>query len=266
MDGADINFVDTVTASVVLPSLLVLEFASPLEWTAACLAVLAGATVQGTIGLGLAIVSVPILTLIDPTFVPVPVQLIAVLIAAAQLVRERKALDVRGAGLVLVGRVPGAALGLWLLSNLSETTLGLTVGLVVLFGVAAMAFGWSIPITRSSQVLTGVASGAMGLSTGVGGPPLGMLYRNQSGPELRATLGAVFTLGITINVTTLALAGRVGPTELTTAAILLIPLAAGFALSSWVARRVPARVLREGVLVVSALAALTLLGSLAFGG
>ena len=168
-----------------------LEFASPLEWLVACLAVLVGATVQGTIGLGLAIVSVPILALVDPTFVPVPVQLIAVVMAAAQLVREREALDVRGAALVLVGRVPGAVAGLWLLSNFSETTLGLAVGLVVLFGVAAMAFGWAIPVTRLNQVLTGITSGAMGLSTAVGGPPLGMLYRNQSGPELRATLGAV---------------------------------------------------------------------------
>ena len=160
--------------------------------------------------------------------------------------------------------MPGAVLGLWLLSNLSETTLGLTVGFVVLFGVAAMAFGWSIPMTKASQVLTGVASGAMGLSTAVGGPPLGMLYRNSAGPKLRATLGAIFTFGLTINIVTLAFAGRIGPTELSTAGVLLVPLFVGFTLSSRVASRISPGALRTGVLIVSATAALTLLVSTLF--
>lgn len=242
-----------------------LDFASPLEWAAAAGVVLVGAAVQGTIGIGLAILSVPVLTLIDPTFVPVPIQLVAVVAAVSQLVRERGALDVRGAAWVLVGRVPGAALGLLALSLMTERTLGLVVGLVVLLGVVAMARGWSIPVTRRNEVLTGITSGAMGLSTGVGGPPLGMLYRSRSGPSLRATLGAVFTVGLAVNLTTLAVAGRIGRQELAIAVALVVPLGIGFGLSGAVARRLRPELLRQGVLVISAIAALTLLATVALG-
>ncbi len=243
-----------------------LDFASPIEWAVAVVTVFAGAAVQGTLGLGLAIVAVPILATLDTAFVPVPIQLIAVVAAISALVRERGDLDVRGAAWVLVGRVPGAALGLLALSLLTERALGLVVGLVVLFGVVAMARGWTVPVTPFTQVATGVTSGAMGLSTGVGGPPLGMLYRSRSGPQLRSTLGAVFTLGLGINLTTLAVAGRIGPRELATAGVLVVPLVVGFALSGSITRRVPPASLRAGVLAISALAAVVLLVTVALGG
>jgi hypothetical protein len=241
----------------------VLDFASPTEWAVAAGIVFVGGAVQGTIGIGLAILSVPVLTLLDPTFVPEPIQLVAVVAAISQLVRERRALDVRGAAFVLAGRVPGAALGLLALSLMSERSLSIVVGVVVLVGVLAMARGWSIPITRPNEVLTGMVSGAMGLSTGVGGPPLGMLYRSRSGPSLRATLGAVFTIGLAINLTTLAVAGRIGAQELAIAGALVVPLGLGFAVSGTVARRATPEGLRLGVLVVSAIAAVTLLVSVA---
>lgn len=244
----------------------VLDFASPLEWAAAVTVVFVGATVQGTIGMGLAIVSVPVLALLDPTFVPVPIQLVALVIAIAQLARERGSLDVKGAAFVLVGRVPGAALGLLALSLMTDRVLGIVVGVVVLVGVVAMARGWSIPITRTNEVLTGVVSGAMGLSTGVGGPPLGMLYRRRSGPHLRSTLGAIFSVGLAINLTTLAVAGRVGAQELAIAATLVVPLGLGFLVSGALAARVRPETLRIGVLVVSAIAAVTLLASVALAG
>lgn len=243
-----------------------LDFVPPIAWVAAMATVFVGSAVQGVLGLGLAIVSVPILTLISPTFVPVPVQLVALVMTVSQLVRERADLDVRGATWVLVGRVPGAAIGITALSLMTVRSLELVVGLVVLFGVAATAFGWTVPVTRTSQMVTGVLSGAMGLSTGVGGPPLAMLYRTRSGPEVRSTLGAVFTIGLLINLATLWVAGRIGSRELAIAAVLALPLVAGFAVSGTLARRLPPQVLRVGILVISAVAATALLVSVALAG
>lgn len=247
-----------------LPSPSVLSFLTPLEWSIALAAVFGGALVQGTIGFGLGVLAIPILALVDPAFLPVPIQIVSLAVVIPAIVRERGNLDVRGAGLVLVGRAPGAAIGIYALSLLSERSLGVVVGVTVLLGVAAMARGWSIPITPTTQVATGVVSGAMALATGVGGPPVGMLYRSKSGPSMRSTLAAIFFFGLLMNLFTLAIAGRIGPLELALSAALTPAVFAGFLASSLLTSRVPAEVVRAGVLVLSATSAIALLATLAF--
>lgn len=238
---------------------------SPTEWAIALAAVLVGAIVQGTTGFGLGIVSVPILALVDPAFVPVPIQVVSLAISLPAIVRERSALDIRGAALVLLGRIPGALVGVIALGLMTETTVGIVVGVTVLLGVAAMTFGWSIPITNTSQILTGIASGSMALTTGIGGPPVGMLYRDKDAPSLRSTLAAIFTFGLLLNLTTLALSGNLTRSDLAISGVLMVPVAIGFVLSGPLTRRVPAGLLRNSVLVLSAASAITLLVTIWLG-
>ena len=52
-----------------------------------------GAAVHGTIGMGIALVSVPILAIVDPALVPVPQMLLALVLNGFVFWRDRGALD-----------------------------------------------------------------------------------------------------------------------------------------------------------------------------
>lgn len=236
-----------------------LELATPVEWALICVVMFLGATIQGTIGLGMAVFAVPILTLIEPGFVPVPIQLVAPVITTASLVRERTHLDLSGAVSVMVGRVPGAALGVWLLAIVSTRDLSFMIGGAVLVAVVALSAGWTIPLNTATKFTGGVLAGALGTSTGIGGPPLAMLYSRNRGPEVRSTLGAIFTVGLAINIGALAIAGHIDRDALLRAAGLVIPVILGFFSSSWVKHHFDGERLRVAILVASGFSAVALL-------
>lgn len=66
------------------------------------------ALVQGTIGTGLDMLSVPILTLIDPALAPVPQLLVTLPPTVAMFRRERHAVEWVGAIRVAAARIPPA--------------------------------------------------------------------------------------------------------------------------------------------------------------
>ena len=215
--------------------------------------------VQGTAGIGFAIVSVPLLRIVAPEMVPVPVMAGAMAVSLASLLRERQHVSFSGVGWVLAGRVPGAVVGALLLATIPSFALDVSIGVLVLFAVLAMSIGWVIPYNRVGQFFTGLASGTTGTSTGIGGPPLGMLYRDRKGPELRSTLGTIFVVGLTINLVTLALSGQFTLQDLQLGAVVVPPSLVGFAASTRLRHRIEGEPLRKAVLVLSSAAAIALL-------
>ncbi len=218
-----------------------------------------GGLVQGSIGLGFAILGVPLLTLVDPAFTPVPVILTTIPLTAAMAWRERDHIEWRRAAWVLVGRVPGAFLGLWLLRTTSEQALSLVIGGVVLAVVGALAMGVQVRRSRGVDFVGGVTSGASGLSTGIGGPPLAILFAGDGGPLLRSTLAAIFFVGISINATALAAGGEITRSSFLYAAPLFPAMLLGLRLSRSVLHRVDVHRLRAAVLGLAATAAVVLL-------
>lgn len=232
---------------------------SLLEAALAALIALVGGFVQGSIGLGFAILGVPLLTLVDPAFTPVPVILTTIPLTAAMAWRERDHIEWGRAVWVLVGRLPGALLGLWLLRTTTESTLSLIIGGVVLAVVAALAMGLRVRRSRTVDFVGGVTSGASGLSTGIGGPPLAILFAGTEGPLLRSTLAAIFFVGISVNATTLAIGGEITRQSFLFAAPLFPAMLVGLRLSRSVIHRIDVNRLRVAVLNVAAVAAAILL-------
>ena len=107
----------------------------------------AGAAVHGTIGMGIALVSVPVLALVDPALVPVPQMILAMVLNGFLFWKERGALDRSGLGWVIAGRVPGAVLGAWLVAVLGTRLLSITVAVTILAAVALLASG--VTVARS---------------------------------------------------------------------------------------------------------------------
>lgn len=231
----------------------------PWELVTAWAITAAAAALQGTIGFGFALVSVPVLALVDPVLVPVPQLLLILPLNAAVVWRERGAVDLGGLGWILAGRVPGAALGLALLAVAEEESLSTAIAIIILAAVLVVASGVSVPRNRTTSLLAGIASGMSGLVAAIGGPPLALLYRSSKGATIRASLGTVFGLGVVISIAARAAASRISGDDILLALLLLPAVAVGL----WTGRlwrdRVEGSRLRVAILVVSGLAAAALL-------
>jgi uncharacterized protein len=162
----------------------------------AATAAFAGAFVQSASGFGFALLLSPALfAAVDP--VEAVGALLALGLALNLLVLlEGGRVDARALVPVLVAALPGLALGVLLLSELSKSALQVAVGIAVI-GAA----GWQLARRRAGRErhappawLAGVTSGVLTTSISVSGPPIVLwLEARGVGPsEFRATLAASF--------------------------------------------------------------------------
>lgn len=233
---------------------------SPLDWTLAVAVTFCAATVQGTVGFGLGVVSIPILTIVDPSLTPIPQLMVSFPLALATAWRERDEIHTNGLGLMTIARIPGALLGAWILTQVSERTLGIVIGSIVLAAVVTIGAGWSVPINRSTLAAAGLTAGFTGTSAGIGGPPLALLYRSAGTEAARSTVAIAIAIGIAVNLTVLHVAGAVVGRDYTVAGVLFVPMALGFAVSTPLRRRIDDRTFRSLVLVLATVASLVLIG------
>ena len=228
---------------------------SPIELLLALAIIAFGALVQGLIGVGLGIFTVPALSLIDPVMAPVPTLLLAVPLAISMAWRERAHIDFKGVGWLLLGRPPGALLGLALLAVATGRTLDIAIAVSVLVAVAILSTGIKVPRNGATEFGTGVIAGIMGMVASMGGPPAALLFKDETGPTIRSTLAAFFSFGLIITVLARLLAGRITGDDLLIAVLLLPGLAAGYVASSRLRGRVDAMAFRPAILIISSIAA-----------
>ena len=92
---------------------------SGAEWIVIALAVVAASTVQGVVGFGSNLLSVPVVALIVPAALPGAMVIPGIPMAVAMAVTERDHIDWRGSRYLLLGRVPGTALGVAVVAAVS---------------------------------------------------------------------------------------------------------------------------------------------------
>lgn len=228
-----------------------------VELLLASVVVLLGAAVQGAVGFGLGILAAPLLFLINPVLLPAPLLSAAVVLTLLTARREHHSIDVHGVAWAVIGRIPGALLGAATLSVLPKKSMTLMVGAIVFISVAMIAWGPKIRRTRISLLGAGTMSGFMGTTASMGGPPMVVVYRDDSGPRIRGTLAGFFVVGLLISLTTLAFVGRFGRQEILAALTLVPGIVIGFAISSRIAPVIDRGYTRTALLVVSALAGLS---------
>jgi uncharacterized protein len=222
---------------------------------AAAAVVAISAWIQGSVGFGYALVSAPLLALVYPDLVPGPVMLSSLLLSLASGYRERESIDWRGITIALVGRLPGVVLGAVALAWLSEETMSVVFGGVVLLGVAMSISGVRVSETATTLSIAGFASGVMGTMTSIGGPPIALVFQHAKGPRLRATLNTYFALGSAMSIPALALAGHFGRSETVGALMILPATAVGFAASAWTRNYLDDGRTRGAVLAVASISA-----------
>ncbi|MEV8124575.1 sulfite exporter TauE/SafE family protein [Streptomyces sp. NPDC085944] len=222
-------------------------------------AVVVAAFVQGSSGLGFALIVAPVAGFIDPGLVPVFVLASMVPLNLYVAWRERTSLDLRGAGWITGARLAATPAGLALLWLIPEHSLGLFVGVAtVLAAVVSLAAPTFAP-GRAAYVGAGAVTGLTETATGVGGPPLALVYQHRPPAELRSTVAACFLVGEVASLLLLFATGKAAPTELGQAALLLPAIALGAWLSRLVHHRLDARRMRLFVLVFALVSGVVLM-------
>lgn len=223
------------------------------------LVVFFSAFVQGAIGIGFALIVAPVVGILKPELLPVTLLLLMLPLNLHVCWRERAHIDWRGATWITVGRFFGTFAGVWLLAVLSARHLGVAVGIftVVAAGVALIAPPFS-PV-RASALGVGLFTGVTETATGIGGPPLALLYQHAKGPVLRATVALCFFVGEMMSLGLLAITGQLGM-EQALAGLYLVPaVMLGSALSRMAHHRIGGKGLRMAVLIFSILSGLILI-------
>ena len=227
---------------------------------AAATAVIAvGAVLQAATGMGTGILIVPLLALIDLNLVPGPAVLASMALSLPMAWRGRRHIAYDDLKPLMSGLLAGCSVGALGLASIPAERVGVAFALVILATVAVTSVGVRLPFNRRSLVSVGVIAGVMGASSGVGAPPIALLYQHREGPELRPTLAFVYALSSVIIVVFLAAVGKFGLREIGLAVVLAPGYVVGYLIAAPLARILDRGYSRIAVLILSAVSALALL-------
>ena len=232
---------------------------SAVALIAALLVTFFAASIQGVVGVGFAMVSVPILALIDPRLAPVPQLLITMPLTVSMAWRERRHVQLSGIGWIVGGRIPGVMIGVALLAVASQATLDLAIAAMVLLGVAVIGSGYHLARTPYTDFGAGVLSGVSGLVASIGGPALALLYSQDDGPTRRSNLAVIFTIGLVITLSARIVSDNISWDDVRIALVLFPAMALGYVASLRFRNRIPQTAARYAILVLSFAAAIGLI-------
>lgn len=236
-----------------------MEWPSLLVLVALALTVLIGAVIQGAVGFGVALVSGPIVGLLDPTLVPDSLLVWGLTMGTIMVATHRRHIHWPAVGWAFLGRLPGTLIGLWLVAVLSKQTIGLVLSISVLLAVALTISKLTVPYNATSLTTAGFVSGVTGTAAGVGGPPVGIAMATQPGERVRGTLAMFFLLGSAVSMLTLLVGGQLSSRAMAIGLVIAPVCVFGYRMARPLRRFLDTGYFRAGVLTVSALSALVLL-------
>lgn len=223
------------------------------------------ALAQAASGFGSALVAVPLLGfVVGPGEALVAATVAGLVLTGGAWRREHGHTDAPVVRRLTVAGVLGMPAGLAVLLLASERVLTSVIAVVLLGTVALLAAGVRLPTGRRAQWGAGVASGTLLTSTGMNGPPLVLVLRDEAPHRFRATLQATFCLQDAVAVVAFVALGQVGAPVLVAAAAGVLGMPLGWRLGDAVFRRLSPE--RFRVLVLAGLAAtgtVALVGALA---
>lgn len=213
------------------------------------------AFLQASVGVGFAMIAVPLLLLLDPELVPVPMLTAMCVLAGAMLVRERSAFDREGIRALLPGLVTGVIAAILFLPFL-PARMDAVFGALVIVAVVWSVWGPVISLTRRTLFIAGTIAGAMGTISGLHGPALVLVYQHYTPAKARATIAGIFVIASILSITALLITGASGGKDLIAGLALLPGTLFGFAATFVLPRPAPepTRIAMLCVAFVSALA------------
>ena len=202
--------------------------------------IILGAITQSAIGIGFGIPA-GILVLLEPSMVPSCIILMGSFLALSNAMLSYK--DIIKVDLIYSysGRVIGSILAMPLIFLTLGTDYYLIIfGFLLLIATYLSAKKWNIVATKKNITIAGTASGLMGTLTGIGGPPMAIVYQNSSAPKVVATLNMFFGIGALFSVLLFVYFDLINLPEVMKS-IYLVP---GLVVGTYIGRR---RIVREFV-------------------
>jgi len=232
----------------------------PVLGALACvLVVYVGAVMQAATGVGVGILSSPVLLFVDPDFIPAAVVVAVLPLTFSVAIADRSHIDRHGVAAALIGRVPGLILGAVVVAAISDDVLAILVSTTVLLGVAVSMTTKRFTPTTPALVIAGFGSGFTGTAVGVGGPPIALTYQHSDPVTMRATISFFFSVGSVLTAIALFAAGELGWRQLELVALLLPSVLLGLATARRFKHRLVGSAVRPLVLGLSAFSAVALL-------
>ena len=231
----------------------------------AMLGLMAGSTVLGTLGFGLAIAAAPLLLLVlDVQSVVVILNVAPILIYVLIIARTWRVIPFGQIVPVVAAGLVGAPIGVLALSFVPENLLRITISLLILALTACVVFRVQIPYGRSEKTLipVGFSVGALVIATGMGGPILAlmMLYKVWSAEMLRGSLALFFLLIMATGALGYGVAGLYTAERVGLILLVIVPVLFGFRLSNLIVGRLDERRFRHGVIAFITVSSLVVLG------
>jgi uncharacterized membrane protein YfcA len=224
----------------------------PLHLVVVYVVIFIGALCQASLSMGYALITVPILLMIDPGFVPVSILLSSLGLSLFVMHRDRASVDVSGITVAILGRFVGTGIALLLLVVIARDTFPLIIGGMILFGVTLSLLKPVWNPTSPTQFGAGVLSGIMGTLAGMGGLSMALLYQHQKGAVIRGTLAGFLVIGTSVSFVSLLLVGKCTWEEFRLFLMIVPAIALGFVLSRFTIHVLDKGYVRTAILMVSA--------------
>ena len=223
------------------------------------LAVLVGAFVQAVVGLGVGLVTAPLVAVLAPSLMPALPLWFGLMVSGLSLAGERRHIDWHAISWTLPARAVGTLPGLWLVLVFSSRQIGVAVAVMVLVAVLLSWHTVDVPVNRGSMLGAGFTAGIAGTATSIAGPPVALLFQHRRPSEVRATLAVFFFGGVVLSLTALGLGDALPLASLAVAGVVSPFLLAGLWAGTRLRGSLPRERFRIGVLVVCAASAVVLL-------
>ena len=218
-----------------------------------------GAVIQGSVGMGFGLFAAPILAIIDPRLIPGLILTLGIFAASLPAIRGRKQIVRKELGLGIVGRIVGAiGAGAAFGAITDFQTLSLVFGVIIALAVILSLTPFEVAFNDTNLFVASIVSGVMGTFTGIGAPPMGILYQHQNATKIRATLNAFFALGALISFVALMSYGAIGTGHFLVAAAVSPALLLGIFTASLI-KTPPGQGLRSIVLGICAISSAVLI-------
>lgn len=232
--------------------------------TLAALAILSATVVvagfvQGLTGIGFALIFAPVAGFVDAAMLPLALLTLMVPLNAFVVWRERSAVDRHGFGWIAITRVAATPLGLLVLALVPSDRLGLLIGAATVLAAVVSLIAPDFHPSRGALLGAGAATAISETATGVGGPPLALVYQHAPAPQLRSTVAASFLLGEIVSIGLLLVRGVGEPRAVLDAAWLLPALVTGVLLSSRLHQQLDSKRLRLAVLLFALVSGVVLM-------
>lgn len=175
-------------------------FASSEVYAILLLSVFIGAITQSAIGIGFGIPGCVIL-LFDASLIPTSIVLMGTFVAFSNAFLSFKQIIKKDLIYSLTGRVVGTLIAAPIIMITVGTKYFMFVfGFMLLFIVPLSFFKWNIQASIKNVSIAGLFSGFLGTLTGVGGPPMGIVYQNSNSSRVVPTLNMFFGFGALFSV------------------------------------------------------------------